>query len=472
MSLIKYAKKNLYLHKNCESITEYALSLAENDNHDSDCIVLYHDLLRLKGMPEYYQNNRRLFWGTLEMIYGDYKDHSIARCVTVQMPSTFSSERQISVARNIAQKIRELDEVSVDLIVRSEHGLTTAYLLIPHASWSHGRWHILGKVARLYSMSLWPYICEVFAYNEALKDAKNASSIDVSQFPPIYILASISEASRLLKLKLDSGGNPNEKKREDKLMPLCHAVKYGCIENVKILLEAGADVFEADQYLHLVYIAIQNHDPVTLKRLLDKGLSPESYNERDLSPLAYAVVHDSIECLKVLLAAGADPNKRPEYPTWHTSQGESSQLTPLYASLGEGLENFEAFKILVDHGADLFAEHEYRKTPMFKILKMDKNSPYLQYLLKDTEKFILAEPDKMYKGIVIEHVSGLRRFLIDTGDKYVILFSENIVYTYTRQGKMFPCTSPTTGDIVSFKTTKAGWTEMNILSKRVSLWEE
>lgn len=67
-------------------------------------------------------------------------------------------------------------------------------------------------------------------------------------FSPMYF-ASMAETPELLRLLLKFGGNPNhpERGRIDDL-PLSRAASNGRIENIKMLLAAGADINAHDQY--------------------------------------------------------------------------------------------------------------------------------------------------------------------------------------------------------------------------------
>ena len=462
MQTLNYSTRYFYIRKKGESVSDFAMSLiAEFDTIENSGIVLFESILCLKDMPDSYRN-RRVFWATLETIFANYEGYSIARCVSIDLPSDLSKEQQIAVAKKIAQRIQEMENISVDLVVRMKNTQTSVYLLIPHALWEYGKWGRLHKRERFASQSQWSAMCEILIQNELDKDTPSKSSTDIPQLPSVSMLAGIQDAARLLKEKLNFGEDPNEKDFDDRDLPLCHAVENKCTENVKILLEAGADIFRANKAIDLVNRAILNHDASTLKVLLDNGLSPESSEEIDNSPLVQAAIYNDTESIKVLLAAGADPNKRPEIPIRYTRWGVDSQITPLYASVDRN--NFEAFKILVDKGADLFAQHEYYKSPMTLILRFGKDSPYLKYLFETSNKFIFAEPYKTYKGkVLVKDERKAHTFVVDTGDKYVILFYKEIIYTHIEQWKKPWGASAVHGNIVSFRTTKRGLTRMAVL---------
>jgi len=88
--------------------------------------------------------------------------------------------------------------------------------------------------------------------------------------------------------------------------PLHWAVDVGSLELVELLLAAGADptatTFSGEEFsvLHLA----QHAD--VLRRLLQLGLPLKCRDSRGLTPLLLACNNSDVECVEVLLAAGAD----------------------------------------------------------------------------------------------------------------------------------------------------------------------
>jgi ankyrin repeat protein len=91
----------------------------------------------------------------------------------------------------------------------------------------------------------------------------------------------------------------------------------------------------ADDYFR----AIRSNDLKTLRQLL--AANPADVRDKlDMTPLNYAALYGSVESVRLLLDAGADPNAR-----------NKSQTNPLI----HGAYSFEKTKLLVEKGADVNA---------------------------------------------------------------------------------------------------------------------
>jgi ankyrin repeat protein len=121
------------------------------------------------------------------------------------------------------------------------------------------------------------------------------------------------------------------------------AVWSGDVESVRSLVEAGADVNATDEHGSGTLL---NFDPAITEYLLSKGADPNTQtNENGASVLAGLCYVNQMECVKLLLAHGANPNR---------GRDESLE-TPLHHALAGGAD-IEVIRLLLDSGADVNAK--------------------------------------------------------------------------------------------------------------------
>jgi palmitoyltransferase len=121
---------------------------------------------------------------------------------------------------------------------------------------------------------------------------------------------------------------------------LMRAVWSGDVELVRALVEAGADVNATDEHGSGTLL---NFDPAITAYLLSKGADPNTQtNENGASVLAGLCYVNQMECVRLLLAHGANPNR---------GRGESLE-TPLHHALAGGAD-IEVLRLLIDSGADV-----------------------------------------------------------------------------------------------------------------------
>ena len=120
----------------------------------------------------------------------------------------------------------------------------------------------------------------------------------------LYGAAGSNHDPVLTKLLLDAGANPNDGES-----------LYHSLENpacTRLLLEHGARIAESNA----IYRSIDLDDDTALKLLLQHGGDPNEPAQNPPltdwgSPLAWAIYRRRPRHAKVLLAAGADPSRRP-----------------------------------------------------------------------------------------------------------------------------------------------------------------
>lgn len=123
--------------------------------------------------------------------------------------------------------------------------------------------------------------------------------------------SSMGQCDEIVRL-LDAGGNLEERS-DNQSTPLLLAAKGGRLDAVKLLLKRGASVNVADEpglWSPLLYAANYGHDEVC-KELLAHGANANHANKFGNTPLHAAAIGtraSHVECVKLLLAAGADKN--------------------------------------------------------------------------------------------------------------------------------------------------------------------
>lgn len=124
---------------------------------------------------------------------------------------------------------------------------------------------------------------------------------------------------------------------------LMQAVWAGNIDTVRSLVESGADVNASDEHGSGTLL---NFDPSITAYLLSSGADPNvQTNENGASVLAGLCYVNQTECVRLLLAHGADPNR---------GRVESME-TPLHHALAGGAE-IEVTRLLIQAGADVNAK--------------------------------------------------------------------------------------------------------------------
>ena len=148
---------------------------------------------------------------------------------------------------------------------------------------------------------------------------------------------------------LSSSGNTNQaksfkdSKEQKKTAPLYAACLFQDTEEIKQILEEGAEMNQADPEGDTPLInAIRAGKIDTVKLLIENGADINKKNKNNLSPLFFAVRYRNTEIVKELLDNGADirerfPIERRDEPLLFTVIGISGEM----------------LQVFIDHGADI-----------------------------------------------------------------------------------------------------------------------
>ncbi|KAJ7310565.1 hypothetical protein JRQ81_007511 [Phrynocephalus forsythii] len=131
--------------------------------------------------------------------------------------------------------------------------------------------------------------------------------------------------------------------------PLRLAASKGHVRCVEVLLAHGADVDSLDVKAQTpLFTAVNNGHLDCVKALLDAGANPSGSIHNNCTPLLTAARDGDVEILKELLEHGAEVNVKARLPEWAANSVACSG--PLYLSAVYG--HLECFRLLLLHGAD------------------------------------------------------------------------------------------------------------------------
>jgi ankyrin repeat protein len=156
-----------------------------------------------------------------------------------------------------------------------------------------------------------------------------------------------------VKSLIDKGADINAKDEKGQT-PLHFAARHGYREVAKLLIAQGADVNASmtdAPWTPLLDAACTGQTQV-VKLLLQHGAKVDAGDALGYTPLVYALWSKDEEGIKALISAGADINKRPS----------ENDCPPLFYAVWEGYKR--GVRILIDAGANVNAEADNGWTPL------------------------------------------------------------------------------------------------------------
>ena len=213
-----------------------------------------------------------------------------------------------------------------------------------------------------------------------------------------------------LKVLIKRKCNVNDREKAG-FTPIIHACRTGRYENVKLLLENGADPMQKPRPgqcmgIHFACMKDTENNLKIIKLLLDK--KPELLNingSGKKTPLHFAVIYNCPKIVEFLVKRGAKINQSDKYirsPLLlsckygyskitkylidcgaNIKKCDNSQNSPLHYACAFG--NLECVKILLDHGADINCLNMWKNLPI-EIALLKNHFGIVKYLINN-DKF-------------------------------------------------------------------------------------
>lgn len=159
-------------------------------------------------------------------------------------------------------------------------------------------WSIDRKHSRL-SRSFLHYVCEetevVGPVDRLLKAGANPRETDIGGATVLHVAAQLGRCSdgSVVKCLIDAGARVNAADKVWNGIPLATAVQGQKIANVRVLIEAGADVNHFVEMKNMrrsiLHLAAQDGIPEIIQLLLDGGADPNALDEAGATPVRFAV---------------------------------------------------------------------------------------------------------------------------------------------------------------------------------------
>lgn len=181
--------------------------------------------------------------------------------------------------------------------------------------------------------------------------------------------------------------------------PLIWAVLNGNEKIIKLLINAGADIYaENNSYLTAIMLAIKKNISV-LQLLMNKGVSINQKNSLGYTPLMFAVQQSDLDKVTFLIQNGALVN-----------QQTIARNTALTLAVSKG--KIEIAKYLIDSGANLEHQNSKSLTPLMIAVKQS-NVKMVRLLL--TEGANLHFVSKGKNALDLAHNTSIKNLLIAYG---------------------------------------------------------
>ena len=244
---------------------------------------------------------------------------------------------------------------------------------------------------------------------EVLKNGGETEFQDNMGRKPISYAATC-KGSGPLKLLIKKKCNVNDRERAG-FTPIIHACRTGRYENVKILLENGADPLLKPRpgqcmSIHFACMKDTENNLKIIKLLLDK--KPELLNINGAgkkSPLHFAVIYNCPRIVELLVRKGAKINQGDKFVRSplllsckygyskitkyliecgaNIKKCDNSQNSPLHYACAFG--NLECVKILLEYGADINCLNMWKNLPI-EIALLKNHYGIVKYLINN-DKF-------------------------------------------------------------------------------------
>ncbi|KAM0895510.1 hypothetical protein ACQ4PT_023779 [Festuca glaucescens] len=167
------------------------------------------------------------------------------------------------------------------------------------------------------------------------------------------LLAATSGHTATAAYLLERGADPRTPENDGET-PLHWAAYNGDRELAMLLLSRGADVGAANPRGTALHVAAAQAHPAVVALLLNHGADPNKVANRVFTPLVSSLLGGSLECMKLLIQAGADINAGGLY---------GAKVTPLLLACSRR-GNIRFINCLLEAGADPNFPDELGRLPI------------------------------------------------------------------------------------------------------------
>ncbi|XP_062854575.1 ankyrin repeat and SOCS box protein 13 [Trichomycterus rosablanca] len=183
---------------------------------------------------------------------------------------------------------------------------------------------------------------------QLIKNGALVNIVAVDSITPLHE-ACIQGQTQCVKLLLEAGANVDAR-NIDGSTPLCDACAAGNLECVKLLLEYGAMVNPRLFTFSPLHEACMGGNPEVVQLMIAEGALMEAHDCHFGTPLHVACARKRLDCVKILLNAGANVNaaKLHETALHHAAKVNSVDM----------------IELLVEFGGNVFARDNLGKQPV------------------------------------------------------------------------------------------------------------
>jgi len=166
-----------------------------------------------------------------------------------------------------------------------------------------------------------------------------------------------------MKLLLDQGADVNAKDKAGQTALYVAVQQNKNTDSIKLLLDKGADINTKDKVGRTaLHIAVQYKSIDSVKCLLDEGADINTKNMFGQTALHIAVEYKSVDIIKLLLGEGADINIQDEDGKTAVNMQDKYGRTVLHIMAQNG--NSDSIKHLLGQGADINAKDKAGQTAL------------------------------------------------------------------------------------------------------------
>lgn len=199
-----------------------------------------------------------------------------------------------------------------------------------------------------------------------------------------------------VRLLIEQGADVDMQDNRGGVSPLYWAAEQGHSEIVTILIENGANVDHGGAYDARPLHAAARHGHIDIVQLLiAQGAEVDPQNTSSITPLGYAVMNEHIRVVEMLLEQGVDASDQDRYgytPLNNAVADENSEIAQLLLDYGADVNlqtplvgaarrgNYELVKLLIDYGADVNRPNRIDQTPLSVAVKHE-HSNIIQLLI-------------------------------------------------------------------------------------------